>query len=399
MFREKSKKKSSIFKFKATRPLDKSLLSAILLLLIFGLVVLFSASLVTAYSSRGGDAYFFVRKQLVFVFVGVFFLFLLSKINYHVFKKVSFLFLGLALLALVLVFVPGIGNEFGGSRRWLVIFGLSFQVADIVKFLLIFYLAAWVEARKSDLKRFKTGLVPFLLVVVIIGVLFLAQPDLGSFLLVLIISLAIYFVADGNMKYLIILALICLIGVSYIFYNINNPDSLDVIKDYQLNRIKCLQDPFFDKDICYQVNQSLIAVGSGGIWGRGLGNSLQKFNYLPEVWADSIFPVIAEEFGFVGSLLLILIYSFIFLKGIAISKRAPDMYGRALAVGISVWIFFQAFLNIGGMINLISITGVPLPFISAGGTSLFVLLASCGVLLNIDRQGLEKRNRKRKIIN
>jgi cell division protein FtsW len=390
MFKRKPKKLLSIFKFKATRPLDKSLLAVILLLLIFGLVALFSASLVTAYSSKGGDAYFFMRKQLIALFAGVLAVFILAKIDYHVFKKLSFIFLGLALLLLILVLVPGLRNEFGTSYRWIVVHGLSIQVADIVKVSLIFYLAAWVEARKSDLKKFKAGLVTFLLVIAIIGALFLAQPDLGSFILILIISLSIYFVANGNMKYLIILALIFLIGVSYLFYSANNPDSSEIVRDYQLNRIKCLQDPSFDRNICYQVNQSLIAVGSGGIWGRGLGNSLQKFNYLPEVWSDSIFPVIAEELGFVGSVFLLLVYLFVFLKGIAISRRAPDMYGRALAAGISVWVFFQAFLNIGGMINLIPMTGMPLPFISAGGTALFALLASCGVLLNIDRQGVDR---------
>ncbi len=390
MFKRKPKKILSIFKFEAKRPLDKSLIAIIFLLLIFGLVVLFSASLVTAYSSKGGDAYFFVRKQLTALFAGVFAVFLLARIDYHVFKRISFLFLGLALLLLILVLVPGLRNEFGTSYRWIVIHGNTFQVADVVKLSLIFYLSAWVEARKSDLKRFRAGLVPFLLVIAIIGALFLAQPDLGSFILILIIALSIYFVANGNMKYLIILALIFLIGASYVFYSVNNPDSSGVVRDYQLNRIKCLQDPSFDRNVCYQVNQSLIAVGSGGLWGRGLGNSLQKFNYLPEVWSDSIFPVIAEELGFVGSVFLLLVYLFVFLKGIAISKRAPDMYGRALAIGISVWIFFQAFLNIGGMINLIPITGVPLPFISAGGTSLFTLLIACGVLLNIDRQGIDK---------
>lgn len=175
-------------------------------------------------------------------------------------------------------------------------------------------------------------------------------------------------------------------GVVYLFYQAESPESSGLIKDYQLNRIRCLQNPDFDRDSCYQINQSLIAIGSGGIFGRGLGNSRQKFNYLPEVWADSIFPVIAEEIGFVGAVLLILIYLFIFYKGMIIAKGAPDMYGRSLAVGISVWIFFQAFLNIGGMINLIPMTGVPLPFVSAGGTSLLFLLTSCGILLNISKQ-------------
>jgi cell division protein FtsW len=371
------------------RPLDKYLLGVILALIAFGLVALFSASLVTAHSSTG-DAYHYIKKQFLALAIGLVLLFLLSKIDYHFFKKYSILFLLGSFVLLLLVFIPGLRGEHGTSYSWIVIFGKSFQPAEAVKLFLIFYLAAWVEIRKDDLKKFSAGLMPFLVVLSLIGILLLRQPDLGTFILVFIVALSIYFIAEGNMKQILILALILVMGLVYLFYQAERPESSGIIKDYQLNRIRCLQNPDFDRDSCYQVNQSLIAVGSGGIFGRGLGNSRQKFNYLPEVWSDSIFPAIAEEIGFVGSVLLIFVYFFIFYKGIIIAKRAPDMYGRALAVGISVWIFFQAFLNIGGMINLIPMTGVPLPFVSAGGTSLLILLASCGILLNISKQGVQK---------
>lgn len=369
------------------RPWDKYLLGAILFLVVFGLVALFSASLVTAHSSQG-NAYYYIEKQLLALFLGLGSLFLFSRIDYHYFKKLSLMFLIASFVLLILVFVPGLRAEHGTSYSWIIVFGMSFQVAELVKLLLIFYLAAWVETRKEDLKKFSAGLLPFLVVISLVGLLLLSQPDLGTFILVFIIAISIYFVAEGNMKQLIILFLILVMGVVYLFYQAESPESSGLIKDYQLNRIRCLQNPDFDRDSCYQINQSLIAIGSGGIFGRGLGNSRQKFNYLPEVWADSIFPVIAEEIGFVGAVLLILIYLFIFYKGMIIAKGAPDMYGRSLAVGISVWIFFQAFLNIGGMINLIPMTGVPLPFVSAGGTSLLFLLTSCGILLNISKQGV-----------
>lgn len=371
------------------RPIDKYLLGVILVLVAFGLVALFSASLVTAHSSTG-DAYYYIKKQFLALFIGLFFLFLLSKIDYHFFKKYSLAFLIFSFFLLILVFIPGLRGEYGTSYSWIVIFGKSFQPAEAVKLFLIFYLAGWVEIRKDDLKKFSAGLMPFLVVLAFIGILLLKQPDLGTFILVFIIALSIYFIAEGNMKQILILSLILIMGLVYLFYQAERPESSGIIKDYQLNRIRCLQNPDFDRDFCYQVNQSLIAIGSGGIFGRGLGDSRQKFNYLPEVWSDSIFPVIAEEVGFIGSILLIFIYFFIFYKGIIIAKRAPDMYGRALAVGISVWIFFQAFLNIGGMINLIPMTGVPLPFVSSGGTSLLFLLASCGILLNISKQGIQK---------
>jgi len=182
---------------------------------------------------------------------------------------------------------------------------------------------------------------------------------------------------------------------------INDPEASGFFRSYQLDRFRCLNNPNYDRDACYQVNQSLIAVGSGGLWGRGFSNSVQKFNYLPEVWADSIFPIIAEEIGFIGSVVLILAYVFLLYQGLMIAKRAPDVYGRSLAVGISAWIFFQVFLNIAGMINLVPMTGVPLPFISAGGSSLWFLLASIGILLNIDRQSLkiiDCMKQKKKII-
>ncbi len=378
---------------KKLKALDKYLLGAILFLILFGLLMLFSASLVTAHSSQG-DAYFYIKKQIASLIIGLPLLFLLTRIDYRKYKKFSLFFLGASILLLIFVFIPGLKSDYGTANSWINIFGWSFQVSEAVKLFLIFYLSAWVGNRREDLKVFVTGLLPFFLVVLLVGILILFQPDLGAFILIFLISLSIYFVAGGNIKYLVIMALILLFIFSYLFLNLNNnsDDSGSLIKSYQLDRIRCLQNSDYDKDICYQVNQSLIAAGSGGLWGRGIGNSRQKFNYLPEVWADSIFPVIAEEIGFVGSIFLILIYLFIFIKGIIIAKRAPDIYGRSLATGISVWIFLQAFLNMGGMLNLIPMTGVTLPFISAGGTSLLVLLSSCGILLNISRQTLDKSN-------
>ncbi len=379
-------------------PLDKYLLGSILFLVVFGLVLLFSASLVTAHSSTG-DTYYYVKGQFIPLLLGLIFLFVLSKIDYHFFRKYSFIFLVFAFVSLILVFIPGLSAEHGTSRSWIMVFGQSLQPAEFMKLFLILYLSAWVESRKDDLKIFSTGFLPFLTVISAIGILLVKQPDLGTLILVFVIALSIYFVAEGNMKQIIILSLILLMGVFYLFIQAEKPEYSGLVKDYQLNRIRCLQNPEFNRDTCYQVNQSLIAVGSGGVFGLGLGNSRQKFNYLPEVWSDSIFPVIAEELGFVGAVLLILIYLFIFIKGMAIARRAPDMYGRSLAVGISVWIFFQAFLNIAGMINLVPMTGVPLPFISAGGSSLLVLLASCGVLLNISRQRVSEYNKNIKRIN
>ncbi|PKM91458.1 putative lipid II flippase FtsW [Candidatus Falkowbacteria bacterium HGW-Falkowbacteria-1] len=372
-------------KNKQSVPADKYLIITVLLLIIFGLVMLFSASLAIA-QSNFGDPYYYVKRQFFGLFLGLALFFFLYKIDYHFFKKYSFFALLLSFVLLILVFVPGIRNEYGTSYRWIVVFGNSFQVSEAVKLLFLFYLSAWLESRKDDLKKFSNGILPFLSVLILIGVFILRQPDLGTFLIIGFISLMVYMVAGGNSSHLFILFLLMAISVLFVFNNINSNEENSIIRSYQAERIKCLQNPDFDKNICYQVNQSMIAVGSGGLWGRGLGESRQKFNYLPEVWADSIFPVIAEEIGFIGSFILILVYFFIFVRGMIIAGRAPDLFGKSLAVGISVWIFIQAFLNIGGMINLIPMTGAPLPFVSAGGTSLLMLLVAFGILINISRQ-------------
>jgi len=378
-----------ILKNKQFGSADKYLLSIIPILIVFGLIMLFSASLATS-QSNFGDPYHYIKGQLFGLFIGLIFFFFSFRIDYHIFKKYSFLFLIASLILLILVFIPGLRNEYGTSYSWVIIFGKSLQVSEFVKLFFLFYLAAWLESKKDDLKKFSNGILPFLVVLMIVGAFILKQPDLGTFLIICFVSLMVYLVAGGNISHLFILFLIMIIGVLFIFNSMNSDSDKGLIKQYQINRVRCLQNPDFDKDICYQVNQSMIAVGSGGLWGRGLGESRQKFNYLPEVWSDSIFPIIAEEIGFVGSTILILIYLSIFIKGMMIAGKAPDLFGQSLAVGISVWIFFQAFLNIAGMINLVPMTGVPLPFISAGGTSLSVLLAAFGVLLNVSKQAVNK---------
>lgn len=378
-----------ILKNKQFGSADKYLLSIIPILIVFGLIMLFSASLATS-QSNFGDPYHYIKGQLFGLFIGLIFFFFSFRIDYHIFKKYSFLFLIASLILLILVFIPGLRNEYGTSYSWIIIFGKSLQVSEFVKLFFLFYLAAWLESKKDDLKKFSNGILPFLVVLMIVGAFILKQPDLGTFLIICFVSLMVYLVAGGNISHLFILFLIMIIGVLFIFNSMNSDSDKGLIKQYQINRVRCLQNPDFDKDICYQVNQSMIAVGSGGLWGRGLGESRQKFNYLPEVWSDSIFPIIAEEIGFVGSTILILIYLSIFIKGMMIAGKAPDLFGQSLAVGISVWIFFQAFLNIAGMINLVPMTGVPLPFISAGGTSLSVLLAAFGVLLNVSKQAVNK---------
>lgn len=356
---------------------DKSLIWALAVLVLFGLVMLFSASSAVSYA-RFGNTYHYFLKQLVSIGAGVALFIAASRIDYHWWKKAAGAFLILSLLLLILVFIPGLRAEYGTARSWINIFGYSLQPAELVKVSFLIYLATWLEAKRGELKNFRSGVLPFAVVLGIISLLMLAQPDFGTLFIIIVTAVVVFFSAGGSARY-IFLAL-ALAGLAlFLFLTFNS--------SYQSDRFKCLKDPSYSpQDKCYQVNQSLIAVGSGGLFGRGLGESRQKFMYLPEVWGDSIFPIIAEETGFIFSTLLLLLYLFLFYRGLLIARAAPDIYGSSLAVGIVVWLAVQAFLNIGGMINLIPMTGVPLPFVSGGGSAALSALLAMGILINISKQ-------------
>jgi len=361
---------------------DKSLISAIFILIIFGLVMLFSASSVVSYSRYGNTYHYFIRQfgSAILAFA-VFWV--VSRIDYRVWKKYAVFFLFGSIVLLLLVFVPGLRSDYGTARSWINLFGYSFQPSELVKLSFLIYLATWLEAKKGELNDFASGIFPFLAILSIISVLMLAQPDMGTLFIIAFASMMVFFVGGGNITHIFLSVLLAILVVFVMF---------SLKSSYQTDRFKCLENPgFSSQDKCYQINQSLIAVGSGGWFGRGIGQSRQKFMYLPEVWGDSIFPIIAEEVGFVFSSLLVLLYLFIFYRGLLIARAAPDLYGSSLAVGIIAWLSVQTFLNIGGMINLIPMTGVPLPFISAGGSAILSNLIAMGILVNISKQTRESR--------
>jgi len=356
---------------------DKSLISTMFVLIIFGLVMLFSASSVVSYAKFNNTHHYF-SHQLIALAIGLVCFLVISRINYRIWKKYALLALFASIVLLLLVFIPGIQSEHGSARSWINVFGYSLQPSELVKLSFLVYLATWLEAKKESLGNLASGILPFLIILGIISALMLAQPDLGTLFIIVFASLVVFFVGGGKATH-IFLALL-LAGLALFLM-------LNIRSSYQSDRFKCLKDPNYSaQDKCYQVNQSLIAVGSGGWLGRGIGQSRQKFLYLPEVWGDSIFSIIAEETGFIFSALLILLYLFLFYRGLLIARAAPDLYGRTLATGIVAWLAVQTFLNIGGMINLIPMTGVPLPFISAGGTALLSALIAMGILVNISKQ-------------
>lgn len=355
---------------------DRYLIFIVAALLVYGLVMLNSASSVAAYL-RDGSSWSFVKHQMWGVLIGLAISGIFFVYDYKKLKNYGFAALVASFILLILVFIPGLGADYGKAHNWINIFGFSLQPAEFVKLSFLIYLASWLELKKDKLSLWKESFIPFLFILGAIAALMLMQPDLGSFLIIAGMAFFVYFLAGCPWKHIIITLLAGLILVSAVV----------VLKSNKMERIDCYLHPSYDtQGTCYQVNQALIAVGSGGFFGLGFGESRQKSMYLPEVWSDSIFAVVAEEFGFLGSVILLLLYFALFYRGILIARRAPDFFGRLIAGGISFWIFFQAFINLGGAINLIPLTGVPLPFFSSGGTSIMILLTAIGILLNISRQ-------------
>ncbi|MCF7860075.1 putative lipid II flippase FtsW [Patescibacteria group bacterium] len=361
---------------------DRLFLLAVGALSIIGLVMLSSASAVVSYSKFANTYHYFVH-QLIAVAIGAGFFYIFSKQDYRVWRRYALWALIASILLLVLVFIPGLRAEHGSARSWIIIFGQSFQPSELVKLSFLIYLATWLEAKKDKLKEASSGIIPLLGSLVIISGLMLAQPDFGTLSIIWFASLAAFFVAGGKLSHIIMVILAVILAAGLTFYTNSS---------YQSDRFRCYQSPSYDsQNECYQISQSLIAVGSGGWMGRGLGQSRQKFMYLPEVWGDSIFPIVAEEIGFIFSSFFILLYGLLFYRGIKIARAAPDIYGSALAVGIIAWLAIQTFLNIGGMINVIPMTGVPLPFVSAGGSSIIATLMAMGILVNISKHGQHER--------
>lgn len=368
-------------------PVDKNLLWAFVLLIILGLYFLASASAVSSFQLVG-HSYHYLKEQIVPLIVGAILCFVFYKIDYRYFKRVAFLALIVSIVLLILVFIPALSLETYSSRSWINIFGRSFQPSELVKLTFLVYLATWLESKKGELKKIESGTIPFIVVVSIISLLIMLQPDFGTLVIILTTAVVTFFVGGGNYKHLgVVFLLLVILASSFLYSRFSSSEGTG----YQEKRIACYLDPSHDRQgSCYQINQALISIGSGGLWGRGIGQSRQKFLFIPKIHNDAIFPIIAEEIGFIFTLLLVSLYLYIFYRGYLIAKEAPDIYGRSLAFGIVAWLSIQTFFNIGGMSNLIPMTGTTLPFISHGGSSLISAMAAMGILLNISRYKVEK---------
>jgi len=355
---------------------DYILIGAVFVVIIFGLVMLSSASAAKAYLDFHSTYYYF-NHQLFGLGVGLVAFFFFSRLDYKILQDFAFWFLLISIFLLILVFIPGLSASYGKARSWINVFGYSLQPSEFVKISFLLYLSAWLDKRGTSLKDWNVGIGPFVFVLGFIGVLMLLQPDFGTLFIIGFTSLIVYYVGGGSKKHIAYILLFSVIG----FIAMVN------MRPYQMDRIKCMMDPGYSPDdICFQINQSLIAVGSGGFWGRGFGESRQKFSYLPEVSSDSIFAIIGEETGMLFGVILLFFYFVVFYRGVLIAKKAPDGYGRILAIGIVTWISVQAVINIGGIINLMPMTGVPLPLISYGGSAMLASLIAIGILVNISKQ-------------
>ena len=370
------KRKIDLSHRQAGNQIDSKLLSTILILIVFGLVMIASAGI--SYSrARFGDPYYFFKHQLIYgVLPGIVALYVMQKINYKFWKKISLPFFILSIICLILVFVPGFGSKIYGASRWLQLGSFSFQPSEMLKLSIIIYLAAWLESRSDKVKDFYEGLVPFLIVIGAVSFLLIKQPDVGTLGVIILISISIFFVSGAKISHMFLMGVSGLMALGIIIK----------MESYRMNRFLVFLHPELDpRGVGYQINQALLAIGTGGVLGVGLGKSMQKFNYLPEPVGDSIFAIIGEELGLLGAVFLIFLFVYLMVRALKIANNAPDNFGKFMAVGIVSWIVFQDFINIGAISGLIPLTGIPLPFISYGGTSIIFLMSATGIVLNISK--------------
>ncbi len=360
---------------------DKPFLICIITILFAGFLIFISASM--GLHARDGASFssILLRQTFIGLILGAIALIITSNIPYRFWRKHAFyIFLG-ALMLTGLVFIPGIGIEHNGAQRWVGIFGFTFQPAEFLKFGFVIYLAAWLSGIREKIQKMSFGLLPIVILLAIVGGMLALQPDVGTLLIISFAALGMFLTAGARMRDIAIILLIGIIASGVLL----------ISKPYILDRFSTFLNPEADPHGSgYQIQQSLIAIGSGGLWGRGFGQGVQKFNFLPEPVGDSIFAVAAEEFGFIGSLVIIGLFVLIGLRGLSIASRAPDMFGGLMVVGIAILIVSQSFINIASMLGIFPLTGMPLLFVSQGGTALLTTLAGAGIILNVSKSQRSK---------
>src|SRR4030042_3047780 len=341
-------------------------------LLVFGLVMISSAGVAIS-KYRFNDGYYFFKHQLFYgILPGLFLMFLAQKIDYRLWKKFAFFLFIVNLFLLVLVFMPGLGLKFQGASRWIKLGPFYFQSSEMLKLTLILYLAVWLEGKKELKTDLFEGFIPFLAILGLVGFLIIKQPDMGTLGIIVLIAMSVYFLSGAKASH--IAAMIGIGAAAFL--------ALVKFESYRANRLLVFLHPELDpQGMGYQINQALLAIGSGGLFGLGLGHGRQKFNYLSGPVGASIFAIISEEVGLIGVTILVLLFLAFAMRGFKIAKNAPDTFGRLVAVGITSWIVFPGLINIAAISGLIPLTGITLPFISYGGTSIFFSMIGVGILL------------------
>ncbi|MBI3753338.1 MAG: putative lipid II flippase FtsW [Deltaproteobacteria bacterium] len=361
------------------REIDKPLILAMMALVAIGFVMVWSTSYIMA-MKRYGNEYFFVRKHLIFITLGFFLFFIAANVEYHLYQRWTyFIFFASLMSLIILIFLPGIGGEAGGARRWIRLGLITFQPSEPAKLAVIIYLSYYLAAKKEKLKSFAVGIVPPMIMSGLITALILKEPDFGTAVSLGAMSIIMMFIAGVRLRYLFS---ILLAAMPFIYLMVTKVD-------YRMKRVLVFLDPWRDSGGAgFQLVQSLIAFGAGGIWGVGLGEGKQKLFYLPEAHTDFILSVVGEELGLIGISAVIILYLTILFSGIRIALKAKDLYGRYLAVGITLLIVLQAATNMAVVLALLPTKGLTLPFISYGGTSLVVNMTAMGILLNIYKTGV-----------
>lgn len=355
---------------------DTYFFGIVLLITLVGILAFISASLgVLAHSAT--KFYNVLFGQIVLGFIGgLAGMWVAIKIPYHFWRNNAFTIFIIGLILTLTVFVPHLGFSHGGARRWIVLGPVSFQPAELLKIAFVIYFSAWLAWTHKKEEEFKYRLLPLIVMLGLVAGVLLIQPDTKSLILITAAACGMLFVSGVSWKKIGIIIGIGLLGIVL----------LALVRPYLMSRIKTYLNPSADaQGSGYQLQQGLIAVGSGGLMGRGLGQSVQKFNYLPEPQGDSIFAVIGEEFGFIGSAILVILYVFLSIRGYKIAMQARDLFGQYLVIGIITLLVMQSFLNMASLVGLFPLTGVPLVFISQGGTALFIALFAAGIVLNVSR--------------
>lgn len=369
-------------KTKTKKPgmIDYTFLFVVVLIVCAGMVMLLSASTPAA-RTKYGNSYYFFSKQLIFVIAGFIGMAITSYVDYKIYKKYAPYIFGIALFLIVIVAIPGIGIKLNGSRRWLPMPGFNFQPSELMKIAIAILFAAWVDDKKYGIETFK-GSVRYYAIIGVVSIFMLLEPHLSGTIVIAGIGLSIMAVSGTPLKPIAIAApVVGAVGFGAIY----------MFDPGRLGRLMRFLDPFSDlQHTGYQISQALYAIGSGGLFGKGLGRSVQKFSYLPEPYNDFIFAVVCEELGLLGAALIIGLFAALIWKGMKVAFSAPDKFGSLLVVGIMSQVAIQTIFNIAVATSSIPNTGVSLPFFSYGGTAVMILLCEMGIVLNVSRNSVGK---------